>query len=79
MAQKSTGVAAPFRGYETIPADLLDPFTRAVSIAVRVPAGVFETVTDRPTQENAKLPDIGVPICGVCIRDSPVIDLCTSC
>jgi len=41
--------AGPLREIETIPADLLDPFTRAVSIAVRVPAGVFETVTDRPT------------------------------
>jgi epoxyqueuosine reductase QueG len=45
------GVAdlTPFREYATIPADLLEPFTRAVSIAVRVPAGVFETVVDRPT------------------------------
>jgi len=39
----------PFREYATIPADLFDPYTRAVSIAVRVPAGVFETVADRPT------------------------------
>ena len=133
----------PLRAIETIPADLLDPFTRAVSIAVRVPAGVFETVGDRPTplyaavyltanrllddiafraagsvkdegfrslpipasqvldrelwrgaishkavarlagigwqgknlllitQENAKLPDVGVPICGVCIKVCP--------
>ncbi len=45
------GVAdlAPFREYETIPAGLLEPYTRAVSFALRVPAGVFETVTDRPT------------------------------
>ena len=41
--------AEPLREIETIPAGLLDPFARAVSIAVRVPAGVFETVTDRPT------------------------------
>ena len=41
--------AGPLREIETIPAGLLDPFTRAVSIAVRVPAGVFETVVDRPT------------------------------
>ena len=46
-----SGVAdlAPFSGYETIPPGLLEPFTRAVSIAVRIPAGVFETVADRPT------------------------------
>jgi len=39
----------PFREYATIPPDLLGTFTRAVSVAVRVPAGVFETVADRPT------------------------------
>ncbi len=42
-------ISGRFGSIETIPAGLLDPFTRAVSIALRVPAGVFETVTDRPT------------------------------
>lgn len=41
--------AGPLREFETIPADLLGLFTRAISIAVRVPAGVFETVGERPT------------------------------
>lgn len=40
---------APLREIETLPPDLLDPFSRAVSIAVRVPSGVFETVAERPT------------------------------
>jgi epoxyqueuosine reductase QueG len=46
-----SGVAdlEPFREYATIPAGLLEGYTRAVSIAVRVPAGVFETVGERPT------------------------------
>jgi epoxyqueuosine reductase len=39
----------PLRGLPTIPGDLLDPFTRAVSLAVRVPAAVFETVREWPT------------------------------
>lgn len=40
---------APLRTIETIPTGLLDPFTRAVSIALRVPAAVFETCVERPT------------------------------
>ena len=36
-------------GLETIPADLLAPFSRAVSIAVHLPGAVFETLGDRPT------------------------------
>lgn len=39
----------PFRAAETIPGALLAPFPRAVSIALRVPAAVFETVAERPT------------------------------
>ena len=51
------GIAAldPFRGERTLPSDLLDPFTRAVSIAVRVPLAVFGTVTDRPSPHYASV------------------------
>lgn len=31
------------------PSDLLQPFTRAISIAVRLPAAVFEGIIDKPT------------------------------
>jgi epoxyqueuosine reductase QueG len=36
-------------GLRTDPADLLDPFRRAVSVAVRIPIAVFDQITDRPT------------------------------
>ena len=45
----------PFRGERTLPSDLLEPFTRAVSIAVRVPLAVFGTVTDRPSPHYASV------------------------
>jgi epoxyqueuosine reductase QueG len=56
------------RGIATQPADLLDPFTRAVSVAVRISDAVIETVQDRPTplyaqhylRVNAVLDEIGV-------------------
>lgn len=56
------------RGIATQPADLLDPFTRAVSVAVRISDAVIETVADRPTplyaqhylRVNAVLDEIGV-------------------
>jgi len=37
------------RGIETMPPDLLDGFSRAVSIAVRLPVAVFEAISDGPT------------------------------
>jgi epoxyqueuosine reductase len=39
----------PLKGLELNPPDLLDPFTRAISIALRLPAAVFEYIVDRPT------------------------------
>lgn len=39
----------PLREIETLPIDLLAPYTRAVSLALRVPAEVFETCRERPT------------------------------
>ena len=37
------------KGIETDPRDLLDPYTRAVSIAVQIPVSVFEMIDDQPT------------------------------
>lgn len=39
----------PLRELEVNPSDLLDGFTRAVSIAIQLPVAVFETVSDCPT------------------------------
>ncbi|MBN2232068.1 MAG: epoxyqueuosine reductase [Deltaproteobacteria bacterium] len=39
----------PLRGIDTSPETLLDPFTRAVSLAVRLPHAAFEMISDRPT------------------------------
>lgn len=39
----------PLRELKLYPPDLLDSFTRAVSIAVRLPKEVFEQITDQPT------------------------------
>ncbi len=41
----------PFMGTKVIPSNLLDGFTRAISIAKRLPATIFEKITDRPTPE----------------------------
>ncbi|MCF8103925.1 MAG: 4Fe-4S dicluster domain-containing protein [Desulfohalobiaceae bacterium] len=38
----------PLQALETNPTDLLQGFTRAVSIAVHLPAAVFETISDKP-------------------------------
>jgi len=45
------GVAdvAPLKTLEVDPPDLLEPFTRAVSIALQLPRAVFEQILDRPT------------------------------
>ena len=39
----------PLKGLRTDPPGLLDSFTRAVSIAVKLPVAVFEQIVDRPT------------------------------
>jgi epoxyqueuosine reductase QueG len=39
----------PLKELEVNPPDLLDSFTSAVSIAVRLPVAVFEQIKDRPT------------------------------
>jgi epoxyqueuosine reductase len=39
----------PLKGLHLDPPDLLQPFTRAISIAVRLPAAVFEGIIDKPT------------------------------
>lgn len=50
------GVAdlAAMEGIEVSPAGLLDGFTRAVSIAVRLPQAVCDEIDDRPTPAYAK-------------------------
>jgi len=47
---------APFlqQGWPTLPADLLVPFTRAVSVAVRLDDAVMDTITSHPTTEYAE-------------------------
>jgi epoxyqueuosine reductase QueG len=42
-------------GIETNPPDLLAPYTRAVSIAVKLPSAVFEQLDDRPTPLYAQV------------------------
>ncbi len=39
----------PLKELKINPADLLDPFTRAISIAIQLPVPVFEMISDRPT------------------------------
>jgi epoxyqueuosine reductase QueG len=39
----------PLKGLKLTPPNLLDPYTRAVSIGVRIPRAVFEQIQDRPT------------------------------
>lgn len=59
---------ALLKGIATHPADLLDGYTRAVSVAVRISDAAIETVGDRPTplyaqhylRVNSLLDDIGV-------------------
>jgi epoxyqueuosine reductase QueG len=58
------------RGIQTIPPDLLDGYSRAVSIAVRVADGVIDPIVDRPTpiyqqhyfKVNALLDDMGIRV-----------------
>ncbi len=39
----------PLKQHKVTPPTLLDPFRRAISIGVRLPASVFEQILDRPT------------------------------
>lgn len=41
--------AVPLRQLKLYPPDLLDPFPRAISMAVGLPRAVFEQIIDRPT------------------------------
>ena len=41
--------AEPLSGLKLEPPSLLDPFCRAISIGVRLPAAVFDGIVDRPT------------------------------
>jgi epoxyqueuosine reductase len=45
------GVAdtAPLKKLELCPPDLLDPFHRALSVAIRLPGSLFEQIADHPT------------------------------
>lgn len=43
------------KGLETDPADLLDPFSRAISIAVQLPARIFEMIEDCPVPIYANI------------------------
>jgi len=43
------------QGIETTPADLLAPYDRAISLAVKLPNAVFEQLDDRPTPLYAQV------------------------
>ncbi len=61
------------RGIETDPADLLDGYARAISVAVRLSDGVMDPIVDRPTpiyqrhyaMVNDRLDDIAIRIAGL--------------
>jgi epoxyqueuosine reductase QueG len=61
---------ARLKGIHTIPADLLEGYVRAVSIAVRLADGVIDPIVDRPTaiyqqhylKVNALLDDIAIRV-----------------
>jgi len=40
---------APLTAMRTDPPDLLEPFLRAIALAVQLPVAVFDTISDRPT------------------------------
>jgi epoxyqueuosine reductase QueG len=50
------GVAdlVPFRGWITLPEDLLSPYARAVSLAVPLPDEPVDAIEERPTPEYAR-------------------------
>ena len=39
----------PLKELKVDPPDLLEPFARAISIAIKLPVAVFEQIVDRPT------------------------------
>jgi epoxyqueuosine reductase len=45
--------AEPLRAMRLTPPGLLAPFSRAISVAIRLPAAVFEEILDRPTPNYA--------------------------
>jgi len=45
--------AEPLRQLKLYPPDVLDPFTRIVAIAIRIPVEVFRQIIDRPTPTYA--------------------------
>ena len=47
--------AEPLRELKSIPHNFFDPFTRAVSIAVRLPVSTFETIFEQPTPNYASV------------------------
>lgn len=47
--------AEPLKALRLNPPRLLDPFSRAISIAIRLPAAVFEEILDRPTPNYASV------------------------
>lgn len=59
-------------GIETSPPELLAPFSRAISLAVKLPNAVFEQLADRPTplyaqvyqNANTLLDQIALKLCG---------------
>ncbi len=44
---------SPFKGYITIPENLLDPYTNAISIAVHLDDDIIDSIIDSPTPEYA--------------------------
>lgn len=47
--------AAPLKRLKLYPPDLLDPFRKAISIAIRLPGSLFEQIIDRPTPTYASV------------------------
>ena len=47
--------AEPLRAMRLTPPRLLAPFSRAISVAIRLPAAVFEEILDRPTPNYATI------------------------
>jgi epoxyqueuosine reductase len=47
--------AEPLRAMRLTPPRLLAPFSRAISLAIRLPAAVFEEILDRPTPNYATI------------------------
>jgi len=52
----------PLKQLKLNPPDLLNAFRRAISIAVRLPAAVFEQILDRPTPVYASVRPLHNPL-----------------